>query len=128
MTRPFFSRDRINHFDIFDRHVEDALNKLAERLKEGVPVDFQVYSHLTKFLISTELGLYLRIWLDDSRLILLLNSFSATMYNLSQANFHIRITTLPTRLTANFRRGSRRHSPKRRLQHPSVHGMVGTGP
>ena len=42
MTRPFFSRDRISHFDIFDRHAEDALNKLTERLREGVAVDFQV--------------------------------------------------------------------------------------
>ncbi|KAJ3572591.1 hypothetical protein NP233_g2985 [Leucocoprinus birnbaumii] len=41
MTRPFFSRDRISHFDIFDRHAEEALNKLAERLKEGVAVDIQ---------------------------------------------------------------------------------------
>ncbi|KAI0369451.1 cytochrome P450 [Pilatotrama ljubarskyi] len=41
MTRPFFSRDRITHFDIFDRHVEHALNKVAARLREGVPVDWQ---------------------------------------------------------------------------------------
>lgn len=41
MTRPFFSRDRISHFDIFDRHAEEALNKLAERLREGVAVDIQ---------------------------------------------------------------------------------------
>ncbi|KAF9448162.1 cytochrome P450 monooxygenase pc-2 [Macrolepiota fuliginosa MF-IS2] len=41
MTRPFFSRDRISHFDIFDRHAEDALDRLAERLGKGVAVDFQ---------------------------------------------------------------------------------------
>ncbi|RPD56738.1 cytochrome P450 [Lentinus tigrinus ALCF2SS1-7] len=41
MTRPFFSKDRISHFDIFDRHAEHALNKAAERLREGVPVDWQ---------------------------------------------------------------------------------------
>ena len=41
MTRPFFSRDRISHFDIFDRHAEDAINKLKARLREGHPVDFQ---------------------------------------------------------------------------------------
>ncbi|KAF8905815.1 cytochrome P450 [Gymnopilus junonius] len=41
MTRPFFSRDRISHFDIFDRHAEDAINKLKSRLGEGHPVDFQ---------------------------------------------------------------------------------------
>ncbi|KAI0823239.1 cytochrome P450 [Trametes gibbosa] len=41
MTRPFFNRDRIAHFDIFDRHAEHALNKVSERLREGVPVDWQ---------------------------------------------------------------------------------------
>lgn len=42
MTRPFFSRDRISHFDNFDRHAEDAINQLRTRLREGHPVDFQV--------------------------------------------------------------------------------------
>ena len=41
MTRPFFSKERITHFDIFDRHAEHALNKASARLKEGVPVDWQ---------------------------------------------------------------------------------------
>ncbi|PIL35071.1 cytochrome P450 [Ganoderma sinense ZZ0214-1] len=41
MTRPFFSKDRVTHFDIFDRHAEHALNKMAARLKEGVPVNWQ---------------------------------------------------------------------------------------
>lgn len=64
MTRPFFSRDRITHFDIFDRyvrahstpsfhghtrpcspqkfrHAEHALDKVAARLREGIPVDWQ---------------------------------------------------------------------------------------
>ncbi|KAF8164792.1 cytochrome P450, partial [Crassisporium funariophilum] len=41
MTRPFFSRDRISHFDNFDRHAEDAIHQLKNRLHEGHPVDFQ---------------------------------------------------------------------------------------
>ncbi|KAF8164824.1 cytochrome P450 monooxygenase pc-3 [Crassisporium funariophilum] len=41
MTRPFFSKDRISHFDIFDRHATDALAQLKARLKEGQPVDIQ---------------------------------------------------------------------------------------
>ncbi|KAJ3521221.1 hypothetical protein NMY22_g12406 [Coprinellus aureogranulatus] len=41
MTRPFFSKERISHFDIFDRHAMDALNQLSARLKEGHPVDIQ---------------------------------------------------------------------------------------
>ncbi|KAF8960212.1 cytochrome P450 [Flammula alnicola] len=41
MTRPFFSKDRISHFDIFDRHATEALNQLKVRLREGYPVDIQ---------------------------------------------------------------------------------------
>ncbi|KAI9060248.1 cytochrome P450 [Trametes sanguinea] len=41
MTRPFFSKDRISHFDIFDRHALDALQQMKSRLKEGYAVDWQ---------------------------------------------------------------------------------------
>ncbi|KAJ7751591.1 cytochrome P450 monooxygenase pc-1 [Mycena metata] len=41
MTRPFFSRDRISHFDIFDRHANDVISLLKQRMKEGYAVDFQ---------------------------------------------------------------------------------------
>jgi hypothetical protein len=42
MTRPFFSRDRISHFELFDRHAEEALDKMKFRLRAGYAVDFQV--------------------------------------------------------------------------------------
>ncbi|KAI6119970.1 cytochrome P450 [Pisolithus croceorrhizus] len=41
MTRPFFSKDRISHFDIFEKHTEDVLSQAKARLQEGYPVDFQ---------------------------------------------------------------------------------------
>ncbi|KAI6140926.1 cytochrome P450 [Pisolithus thermaeus] len=41
MTRPFFSKDRISHFDIFEKHADDALNQAKARLRDGYPVDFQ---------------------------------------------------------------------------------------
>ncbi|OAX41096.1 cytochrome P450 [Rhizopogon vinicolor AM-OR11-026] len=41
MTRPFFSKDRISHFDIFEKHATDAINQLKMRLRDGYPVDFQ---------------------------------------------------------------------------------------
>ncbi|KAF4600440.1 hypothetical protein EYR38_005067 [Pleurotus pulmonarius] len=41
MTRPFFSKDRISHFDVFDRHADDALNQTKARLADGYPIDFQ---------------------------------------------------------------------------------------
>jgi hypothetical protein len=42
LTRPFFTRVRVCHFDIFERHADDAINQLKARLKEGYPVNFQV--------------------------------------------------------------------------------------
>ncbi|KZT71413.1 cytochrome P450 [Daedalea quercina L-15889] len=41
MTRPFFSKDRISHFELFDRHAEAALDKMSERLRTGYAIDFQ---------------------------------------------------------------------------------------
>ncbi|OBZ74625.1 hypothetical protein A0H81_05072 [Grifola frondosa] len=41
ITRPFFSKDRISHFDIFDRHCDEALKKMDARLREGYAVDWQ---------------------------------------------------------------------------------------
>ncbi|KAI6003546.1 cytochrome P450 [Pisolithus orientalis] len=41
MTRPFFSKERISHFDTFEKHAENALNQAKARFKEGYPVDFQ---------------------------------------------------------------------------------------
>lgn len=42
MTRPFFTRDRISDFDIFEDHADRALNLAKERLAEGQAVDIQV--------------------------------------------------------------------------------------
>ncbi|OSX56951.1 hypothetical protein POSPLADRAFT_1067971 [Postia placenta MAD-698-R-SB12] len=41
MTRPFFSRDRISHFELFDRRSEQAVAKMTERFHSGYAVDFQ---------------------------------------------------------------------------------------
>ncbi|PIL36132.1 cytochrome P450 [Ganoderma sinense ZZ0214-1] len=41
MTRPFFSKDRISHFDNFDRHAADALEQMKARMREGYAVDWQ---------------------------------------------------------------------------------------
>nr|BAL14712.1 cytochrom P450 [Phlebia brevispora] len=41
MTRPFFSRDRISHFDIFDRHADAALGLMRARMAEGCAIDWQ---------------------------------------------------------------------------------------
>ncbi|KAI0638092.1 cytochrome P450 monooxygenase pc-3 [Trametes polyzona] len=39
MTRPYFSRDRISHFELFDRHT--AIRKMKDRFRGGHAVDFQ---------------------------------------------------------------------------------------
>ncbi|KAJ7511189.1 cytochrome P450 [Mycena galericulata] len=41
MTRPFFEKQRISDFDIFDSHVDDAINQVRTRLKAGYAIDFQ---------------------------------------------------------------------------------------
>ncbi|KAJ7258479.1 cytochrome P450 monooxygenase pc-3 [Mycena rebaudengoi] len=41
LTRPFFSRDRVSDFDIFDHHAEAVISVLKQRLREGYSVDFQ---------------------------------------------------------------------------------------
>jgi cytochrome P450 len=41
MTRPFFVRDRIRDFDIFEEHATRAISKMKARLEEGYAFDFQ---------------------------------------------------------------------------------------
>ena len=41
MTRPFFSKDRVGDFELFDRHADQVIAKMKERFKEGTPVDIQ---------------------------------------------------------------------------------------
>jgi len=41
MSRQFFTKDRISHFDNFDRHADIAISKLRDRIREGVAVDVQ---------------------------------------------------------------------------------------
>lgn len=41
MSRQFFTKDKISHFENFDRHADLALSKLRDRLREGVAVDAQ---------------------------------------------------------------------------------------
>ncbi|KAF9563331.1 cytochrome P450 monooxygenase pc-3 [Agrocybe pediades] len=41
MTRPFFTRDRISDFDVFEAHSAHALKLAKARLEEGHAIDFQ---------------------------------------------------------------------------------------
>ncbi|KAJ3919388.1 cytochrome P450 [Lentinula edodes] len=62
ITRPFFSRDRITDFDIFDRHAEEAIRKMKARFKEGYAADFQdvvsrfTIDSATEFLFGHDIG------------------------------------------------------------------------
>jgi hypothetical protein len=42
ITRPFFNRERVTDFDIFERHANDAIGQVVDRLNAGYPIDFQV--------------------------------------------------------------------------------------
>ncbi|KAF8206094.1 cytochrome P450 [Mycena galopus ATCC 62051] len=41
MTRPFFHRERISDFDLFDHHAANAIGQFKARLREGCAADFQ---------------------------------------------------------------------------------------
>ncbi|KAI0693151.1 cytochrome P450 [Cytidiella melzeri] len=41
MTRPFFSKDRTSHFELFERHADYAIAKIKDRVRDGYAVDFQ---------------------------------------------------------------------------------------
>ncbi|KAG6826535.1 hypothetical protein H0H92_015433 [Tricholoma furcatifolium] len=41
MTRPFFTRDRISDFDLFDRHATTVFALIKERMRNGYAIDFQ---------------------------------------------------------------------------------------
>ena len=41
MTRPFFSKDRISDFEIFDRHANQVIVKMKKRFSQGIAVDVQ---------------------------------------------------------------------------------------
>jgi len=41
MARPFFSKDRVSDFDIFDRHADLVVTKMKERFGQGIAVDVQ---------------------------------------------------------------------------------------
>jgi cytochrome P450 len=62
MTRPFFTKERISDFEIFDKHSTDTIQKLKDRLKEGLPVDFQdligrfTIDSATSYLFGKEVG------------------------------------------------------------------------
>ncbi|THH10403.1 hypothetical protein EW145_g1356 [Phellinidium pouzarii] len=41
MTRPFFSKDRVLHVEVFKRHADEAIELMKVRLREGHAIDFQ---------------------------------------------------------------------------------------
>lgn len=42
MTRPYFVRERVTHFESFDKHSATVIAKLKERFIQGEAIDFQV--------------------------------------------------------------------------------------
>ena len=58
MTRPFFTKDRISHFENFDRHADEAINQIKARFLEGYAVDIQVSLSLSQTILSTSFSPY----------------------------------------------------------------------
>ena len=53
MTRPFFSKERVSDYDIFDRHAETVIKAMKKRVEDGYPVEFQVSMfYVFKFTLS----------------------------------------------------------------------------
>lgn len=42
MTRPFFAKDRINRFEIFDKRTTKVIDKMKRWFNEGYPANFGV--------------------------------------------------------------------------------------
>jgi cytochrome P450 len=51
ITRPFFSKDRVSDFDVFDHHADQVIAKLKVRFEEGIAVDIQ--DVLSRFTLDT---------------------------------------------------------------------------
>jgi hypothetical protein len=70
MTKKFFTKDRISHFDIFDRHADEAIKQMKARLGAGYAIDFQVFTkknNLFSFiLISRAQDVMSRFTLDST--------------------------------------------------------------
>jgi hypothetical protein len=62
MTRPFFTRERISDFDIYDKNCASTLQLARTRLAEGYPVEFQdlvsrfTLDSATEFLFGRDVG------------------------------------------------------------------------
>ncbi|KAF8816540.1 cytochrome P450 [Phlegmacium glaucopus] len=62
MTRPFFTRERISDFDIYDKNCVTTLQLARTRLAEGYPVEFQdlvarfTLDSATEFLFGHDVG------------------------------------------------------------------------
>ncbi|KAI0791801.1 cytochrome P450 [Abortiporus biennis] len=60
MSRPFFAKDKIAHFDLFERHAEQLMHRIQTRMAEGIPIDWQelvarfTLDSATEFLFGTD--------------------------------------------------------------------------
>lgn len=47
ITRPFFAKDRIRDFEIFDKHAMKAVSKMKRRFNEGYALNLEVAARET---------------------------------------------------------------------------------
>ena len=102
MTRPFFSKDRISHFEIFDHHAADAIKQVKERMRQGYAVDIQVsiYSTCPYLFLTVLQDVVSRFTLDSAAEFL----FGMFVLALSVMWFQL-LTSILTGMFAHFRPG-----------------------
>ncbi|KAJ2917131.1 hypothetical protein MD484_g3285, partial [Candolleomyces efflorescens] len=54
MARPFFSRDRVTDLERFDKHIQEAIALMKQRISAGYAVDFQDLIQRTTMALATE--------------------------------------------------------------------------
>lgn len=55
ITRPFFSRERISDFEIYQRNSELSINVIKKRIEKNIPLDFQVLLYEHNLVLSEHL-------------------------------------------------------------------------
>jgi hypothetical protein len=96
MSRPFFTREKISHFDTFDRHAEDIIDQIRERLREGIAVDVQVRFSLVRLSISHFIDCTIpRTHFVDLRLTVPANSYLVLMSILHLQVYHTPRPSVP---------------------------------
>ena len=97
ITRPFFNKERISDFDIFDEHASSAIAQAKDRAAAGYPIEFQVGS-FGDFLYDTGVDVVFQDWCAR----ISLDSATAFLFNNDVRSLAAGLPYRPTTLEANL--------------------------